>query len=92
MSSSRQAVQLDYRDGHDARSRRHAAPYRQVVSRGLWYLVAYDLTRDDWRIFRPDRISDVERLTGAMEHPDLPAENLSAWFASDYGRLRSPGH
>lgn len=49
--------------GTDAVSQTTRAPARRVephglVARtGLWYLVAYDLDRDDWRIFRLDRLA-----------------------------------
>ena len=32
-------------------------PHHLVTSDGRWYLVAWDLDQDDWRIFRADRIS-----------------------------------
>jgi predicted DNA-binding transcriptional regulator YafY len=31
-------------------------PYRLVNDRRRWYLVAWDMDRDDWRTFRVDRI------------------------------------
>lgn len=36
---------------------RRAEPHGLVARTGLWYLVAYDLDRDDWRIFRLDRLA-----------------------------------
>ena len=33
-----------------------------------WYLVAYDLTRNDWRSFRLDRVDEVA-ATGARFRP-----------------------
>ena len=37
-------------------ARRRAEPHHLVTWGGRWYLVAWDLDRDDWRIFRVDRI------------------------------------
>ena len=37
---------------------RHVEPHRLVSLGRRWYLVAYDLTRDDWRSFRIDRLRD----------------------------------
>src|SRR5439155_970091 len=34
-------------------------PYRLVASDRRWYLLAYDLDRDDWRSFRVDRMTEV---------------------------------
>ena len=36
---------------------RKVEPHHLVTSLGRWYLVAWDLEYDDWRIFRADRIS-----------------------------------
>ncbi|MFI5783004.1 helix-turn-helix transcriptional regulator [Nocardia sp. NPDC051570] len=36
---------------------RRVQPHHLVVRGGRWYLVAWDLDRDDWRIFRADRIT-----------------------------------
>ncbi|MCS5720055.1 WYL domain-containing protein [Herbiconiux sp. CPCC 205763] len=35
---------------------RRVEPHHLVTSRGRWYLVAWDLDHDNWRIFRADRI------------------------------------
>jgi predicted DNA-binding transcriptional regulator YafY len=40
----------------DRTSHRHAEPSAVVHSGYRWYLVAFDLDRDDWRTFRIDRI------------------------------------
>lgn len=46
--------------GPDARTaERRAEPYRLVSAGRRWYLMAYDLDRDDWRTFRLDRIGAV---------------------------------
>ncbi|MCX4778967.1 helix-turn-helix transcriptional regulator [Streptomyces sp. NBC_01264] len=44
------------RDGVD--SRRLVEPYRLVSTGSRWYLVAYDMEREDWRTFRVDRVSE----------------------------------
>ncbi|KFZ77638.1 transcriptional regulator [Amycolatopsis sp. MJM2582] len=38
---------------------RRVEPYRLVASGRRWYLLAYDLDRDDWRTFRVDRMTEV---------------------------------
>jgi predicted DNA-binding transcriptional regulator YafY len=80
-SACRDSVQLrfDYRAHSDSESRRLVEPYRLALRTGRWYLLAFDLDRDDWRTFRVDRI--VPRLPhGRRFTPrDLPAEG-----AGDY--------
>jgi predicted DNA-binding transcriptional regulator YafY len=51
-----------YPSGSELRQRR-VEPYRLVASDRRWYLLAYDLDRDDWRSFRVDRMTDVSART-----------------------------
>lgn len=51
-----QQLRFDYGAKDGAESVRRTEPHR-LVSRGRrWYLVAWDLDRDDWRTFRVDRL------------------------------------
>lgn len=53
----RVVLRFDYDAGETAdRPPRRAEPHHLVTSEGNWYLVAWDLDRDDWRTFRVDRI------------------------------------
>jgi predicted DNA-binding transcriptional regulator YafY len=64
-------------DGHH--SDRRVEPHRLVATDRRWYLVAYDLDRDDWRTFRVDRASSV-RVVGHTFHPrslDDPARMVA---------------
>ena len=50
-------VRFGYTAASGERTRRHVEPHRLVTLDRRWYLVAYDLDRQDWRIFRLDRIA-----------------------------------
>jgi predicted DNA-binding transcriptional regulator YafY len=77
-------VRFAYRAHDGSESRRRAQPHRLVSDGPRWYLVAYDLDRDDWRIFRVDRVRDP-RATGARFTPwDLPAEDAAAYVAERF--------
>lgn len=52
-------VQFSYTAQDLQSSQRRAEPHRIVATERRWYLVAYDLDRDDWRTFRVDRITSV---------------------------------
>ena len=52
----RERLRFDYRAHSGAATRREVEPYRLVNDRRRWYLVAWDVDRDDWRTFRVDRI------------------------------------
>lgn len=54
-------VRLEYRDRVGRESERRVEPYRIVVLGRRWYLLAFDLDRDDWRTFRLDRIHALHR-------------------------------
>lgn len=47
---------------------RRIEPYRLVATGRRWYLVAFDLDRDDWRTFRLDRMTAAE-ATGCRFTP-----------------------
>lgn len=50
-------LRFGYVAGDQRASRRRVDPAAVVYSGYRWYLVAFDLDRDDWRTFRIDRIS-----------------------------------
>jgi len=55
---------------------RHTEPQRLLSWGPLWYLFAWDLDRDDWRVFRVDRMVSAAP-TGARFRPRLiPEEDL----------------
>jgi predicted DNA-binding transcriptional regulator YafY len=73
----RLAFSYTARDG--AATERYVEPYRLVVLSRRWYLLAYDIDRDDWRTFRVDRM-DAPRATVAPFTPrDLPADDPAAF-------------
>lgn len=60
--------------------RRHRVePHHLITSDGRWYLVAWDLERDDWRIYR------VDRLTPSIPTgPRFPPREVPGGDAADY--------
>jgi predicted DNA-binding transcriptional regulator YafY len=66
----REKVHFRYQTGDGTSGRRRVEPYRLVATEQNWYLVAHDLDRADWRTFRVDRISDLER----SGHTFIPRE------------------
>jgi predicted DNA-binding transcriptional regulator YafY len=82
----RERLRFDYRTHSDTASRRMVEPYRLVNDRRRWYLVAWDLDRDDWRTFRVDRI-EPKPPTGPRFTPrDLPPDReIAAGVARGVG-------
>lgn len=49
-------LRFDYTTHDGASARREVEPYRLVRAGSRWYLVAWDISREDWRSFRVDRM------------------------------------
>ena len=52
-------IAFDYTDKAGTSTPRRAEPCHLVASGTLWYLVAHDTDKDDWRLFRLDRIAHL---------------------------------
>lgn len=66
---------------------RWVEPHRMVSMGRRWYLVAYDRTRQDWRSFRVDRISEP-RTSGQRFRPrELPAEDALSFVQAGIRRM-----
>jgi predicted DNA-binding transcriptional regulator YafY len=73
---------------------RHVEPHRLVSLGRRWYLVAFDLTRQDWRSFRLDRMA-TPRSTGMRLSPIprvLPAKDAAAFVRASFGNLSVTSH
>ncbi|MDW4900219.1 transcriptional regulator [Streptomyces californicus] len=72
--TGRERLRFAYLSGDGTPSKRLVEPCRLVSAGQRWYLVAYDLGREDWRTFRVDRVGEPY-ATGARFAPrPLPAE------------------
>ncbi|MFB7464130.1 helix-turn-helix transcriptional regulator [Streptomyces sp. NPDC056224] len=67
-------LRFAYRAGDGARSRRLVEPYRLVSTGSRWYLVAYDLEREDWRTFRVDRVGEAFATGARFVARQLPMD------------------
>ncbi|CAM5667330.1 Transcriptional regulator OS=Streptomyces alboniger OX=132473 GN=CP975_14760 PE=4 SV=1 [Streptomyces alboniger] len=71
-TAGQERLRFSYRAGDGTASRRLTEPYRLVSTGRRWYLVAYDMDREDWRTFRVDRVAEPF-ATGARFTPrELP--------------------
>ena len=82
-------VRFDYNAADQTPSHRYAEPYRLVTLGRRWYLVAYDLDRDNWRTFRVDRISDPSPSRNSFTPRPLPAKDLPAYVNQRIRELRT---
>ncbi len=76
----RRRVTFAYVDKLNARTARRVDPYGFIVSAGRIYLVGFDHTRNDMRVFAVDNIADPDVLPHVFERPvDF---NLDAYGAN----------
>ena len=59
-------LRLHYRDAKGAETVRKVEPQAMLILPPLWYLVAWDAAREDFRHFRMDRISTPESVEGVQ--------------------------
>ncbi len=72
-------VRFSYTAYAGERSERRVEPHRLVSLGRRWYLVAYDLTRHDWRSFRLDRVAEPRSTATRFRPRKLPAEDAAAF-------------
>ncbi|MDR7276944.1 helix-turn-helix transcriptional regulator [Catenuloplanes atrovinosus] len=80
---AREVLRFDY--GED---RRRAEPHHVVTWDGRWYLVAWDLDREDWRTFRVDRIVPRTPNGPRFTPRELPGGDVARYVI---GRFRGSG-
>ncbi|MDQ3404145.1 MAG: YafY family transcriptional regulator [Actinomycetota bacterium] len=74
-------LRFDYRDHDGGESLRVVEPHRLVHTGRRWYLVAFDVDRDDWRTFRVDRLTPRSPTGPRFVPRDPPAEDIAAYTA-----------
>lgn len=73
-------LRFEYRDHGGAESVRTIEPHRLVCTGRRWYLMAWDVDRQDWRIFRIDRIGAV-LSTGPRFEPRDPPDDVATYVS-----------
>ena len=88
---AKERLRFDYVDREGRRTERHTEPLRLVHTGRRWYLVAFDLDRDDWRTFRLDRVSKPKptgMIAARRRAPD-PVELVQRGIALESYALRA---
>ncbi|TCO52410.1 helix-turn-helix transcriptional regulator [Actinocrispum wychmicini] len=83
----RDAVRVRFRYADRERT---VEPVRMVTTGRRWYLMAWDVDRDDWRTFRLDRMREVAATTWRFrvrDHPDPVAYVQRSVTEASYGYL-----
>lgn len=68
----------------EPRAPRHVEPHHLVTSRGRWYLLAWDLDRDGWRLYRVDRVAP--RTPGGRRYTPraVPGGDVDAFVSARF--------
>ncbi|WP_142049385.1 helix-turn-helix transcriptional regulator [Pseudonocardia kunmingensis] len=82
----REVVRFGYRRRDGAVADRRVEPYQLLAGYGLWWLLAYDLHRDDWRTFRVDRVTAPQPVRHRFAPRPLPAEDTVTYLRESIGR------
>jgi biotin operon repressor len=89
-----EVLRFDYRSpggpADDDAPPRRAQPHHLVARDGRWYLVAWDLDRDDWRTFRADRITPRTPAGPRFAPREVPGGDVAAFVAGRFRGLAAP--
>ncbi len=86
----RETMSFTYMDARGERTDRRVEPYRQVHHLLRWYLLAWDIEREDWRVFRLDRVTDPLRTGDRYAPRPLPAESASEYLRRGLNKSKQP--
>lgn len=76
----RHTLRFDY--GESDVPPRRVQPHAIVARKSRWYLIAWDLDRDDWRVFRMDRMAPRTPTGPAFTPRTLPAADARSFLAA----------
>jgi predicted DNA-binding transcriptional regulator YafY len=83
-------LRFAYTAASGERTDRQVEPHRLVALGRRWYLVAYDLTRHDWRTFRLDRLAEPRPTGARFRSRELPAPDAAAFVRAGLTNLPHP--
>jgi predicted DNA-binding transcriptional regulator YafY len=64
---------------------RRTEPHHLVTWSGRWYLIAWDLERNDWRTFRVDRMTPRTPTGPRFSPRELPGVDVAAYIDASFG-------
>ncbi|WP_245226081.1 helix-turn-helix transcriptional regulator [Streptomyces smyrnaeus] len=76
-----ESVTFDYTTRHSGTASRRVEPHHLIASGGLWYLLAHDTHKNNWRIFRLDRITDPAPTRHHFTPRTVPGDDPAAYVA-----------
>lgn len=85
----RRVITFDYTGKDGSVTSRRVEPHRHVHHNLRWYLLAWDTDKDDWRVFRIDRITRLHTTTTACTPRPLPADTALDYLRQGLNKDRT---
>jgi predicted DNA-binding transcriptional regulator YafY len=82
-------IRFAYTAADGAQSDRYVEPHRLVSLGRRWYLVGYDLDRQDWRSFRLDRLTGPAGAGARFRPRALPGGDAAAFVRAGFSSARA---
>jgi predicted DNA-binding transcriptional regulator YafY len=82
----RERLRFDYRHHDGSDSVRDVEPHRMVSWGRRWYLVAWDVGREDWRTFRVDRVRPRLPAGPRFTPRKVPGGDVAAYVEKTVGQ------
>ena len=83
-------VRFAYTSASGQQTRRRVEPHALAPAERHWYLLCWDLDKDDWRTFRVDRLSEVEHLRIRFRPKPLTPEQIEEFIVVARSWVRHP--
>jgi len=82
-------IRFSYTAASGQQTARHVEPHRLVLLGRRWYLVAYDLDRQDWRSYRLDRLAAPDGTGARFRARELPGADAAAFVRAGIQSTRT---
>jgi predicted DNA-binding transcriptional regulator YafY len=86
----RRGIRFSYHNRTGAPSARAVEPHRLVHTGYRWYLVAWDVGRQDWRTFRVDRIEGKLKTSTHFKPRKPPEGDFAAYVSKSLSQVPYP--
>ena len=84
---AQEEVRFDYRRRDGDHDQRLVEPHQLLSAGRLWYLIAWDLRRSDWRTFRLDRLGEVRHAGKRFIPREIPGGDAAAYLTESITSL-----
>lgn len=79
-----EVLRFDHQPDGGTRPPRRVEPYAVVARHARWYLLAWDLDRQDWRTYRVDRMTPKSRTGVRFTPREVPGGGAAAFVAARF--------